>query len=305
MARPPRVLVLMATYNGQTHLAEQLDSILCQTGVEVTLRVSDDCSTDNTFRILETYAAEHSNIEIIYNSENKGVTHNFMELVYGAPADEYDFFALADQDDIWHPDKLCAAASHISANTSRPELYYAGVNSVDSQGNVIGNELLPYTVCADHTGSLLLVNNWGLACTMLLNGALIKLLRQHIVYDFGRTHDAWIHAVALYCGGFVYCDLHHSYVDKRQGGHNSVDIEDEEQIEDDPEFSRKITQMAQTLLREYRQDMETDTATLVEAVAYRQESAKARRFLYHRKDIMMTTKPRTTQLRWMILFNRY
>ena len=58
MAGVARVLVLMATHNGQEHLAEQLDSILGQEGVEVSLRISDDCSTDNTFRILETYASE-------------------------------------------------------------------------------------------------------------------------------------------------------------------------------------------------------------------------------------------------------
>lgn len=318
MVKQPRVLVLMATYNGQAYLAEQIDSILCQEGVEVTLRVSDDCSTDSTFRILETYASEYPNIEIIYNSENRGVIRNFMDLVYGAQADEYDFFAIADQDDVWHPDKLASAAAHISANTSRPELYYAGVTNVDEQGNVLGNEYLPYTVCADHPGSLLLVQNWCLGCTTLMNGALIKLLRQHRVYDFGRMYDAWIHAVALYCGGFVYSDLQHSYIDRRITGQNTVGVMNEERsrgfiakkatrwfVKGDPETSQKHTQMAKALLREYKSEMDPDTALLVEAVAVRGESAKARRFLYKRKDIMMTTNLRTTWLRWMVLLNRF
>ena len=308
----------MATYNGQAHLAEQIDSILSQEDVDVDIRISDDCSTDNTFRILETYASEHSNIEIIYNAQNKGIVRNFMDLVYDAPADEYDYFALSDQDDVWHPEKLAAATAHVSANTSRPELYYAGITNIDSQGHVLGNEYLPYEVCAYHTGSLLLVQNWCLGCTTLMNGALVKLLRQHRVYDFGRMHDAWIHAVALYCGGYVYCDLRHSYIDRRITGENAVGIMNEKRsrsfiaakatrwfILGDKEVSEKHTKMADVLYREYAGEMEPDTARLVEAVAARRESGKARRFLFGRKDIMMTTKLRTTWLRWMVLLNRF
>ena len=108
MSSVARVLVLMATYNGQEHLAEQLDSILNQEGVEVFVRISDDCSTDNTFRILETYASEHDNIEIIYNSTHQGKTRTIMQLVYDAPVEAYDYIALANQDDIWLSGKLAA-----------------------------------------------------------------------------------------------------------------------------------------------------------------------------------------------------
>ena len=304
MAKRPRILVLMATYNGQSDLAGQLDSILNQTGVDVTLRVGDDCSTDNTFRILETYATEHPNVELLYNSETRGVDCVFMDLIYSAPADEYDFFALAEQGDIWHSDRLASSAAHISANTSRAELYYAGVMSIDEQGNKLGNVCLSYAVCAAHTGSLLLVPNWAIGCTMLLNGSLIKLLRQHRIYDFGRSYDAWVHAVALYCGGYVYSDLHHCYVDRKT---NSPAVEALllQELNPGPEVSNQYTKMADALLREYKNDMDSDTAKLVEAVAVRRISAKARHFLYRRKDIMMTTKPRTSQMRWMVLLNRY
>ena len=47
------ILVLMSTYNGEKYLKEQIDSILAQKNVEVTIRVRDDGSTDGTIRILE------------------------------------------------------------------------------------------------------------------------------------------------------------------------------------------------------------------------------------------------------------
>lgn len=302
MSSIARVLVLMATYNGQEHLAEQLDSILSQEGVEVFVRVSDDCSTDNTFRILETYASEHDNIEIIYNSTHQGKTRTIMQLVYDAPVEAYDYIALANQDDIWLSGKLAAGTDHISANTSRPELYYAGSVCIDARGRVIGDEFDGYEVCASHPGSLLLVRNWALGCTMLMNGALVKLLRRRPVFDFARSYDTWIHAVALYCDGYVFCDLPHCYVDRRLAPGQSVlpacdDL--------DPELADQATTMARVLLREYERAMNPDAAKLVEAVAVRHVSAKARRFLAGRTDIMLPTNPRTSKLRWNILRSKF
>ena len=302
MSSIARVLVLMATYNGQEHLAEQLDSILSQEGVEVFVRVSDDCSTDNTFRILETYASEHDNIEIIYNSAHQGKTRTIMQLVYDAPVEEFDYIALANQDDIWLSGKLAAGTDHISANTSRPELYYAGSVCIDARGRVIGDEFDGYEVCASHPGSLLLVRNWALGCTMLMNGALVKLLRRRPVFDFARSYDTWIHAVALYCDGYVFCDLPHCYVDRRLAPGQSVlpacdDL--------DPELADQATTMARVLLREYERAMNPDAAKLVEAVAVRHVSAKARRFLAGRTDIMLPTNPRTSKLRWNILRSKF
>lgn len=302
MSSIARVLVLMATYNGQEHLAEQLDSILNQEGVEVFVRVSDDCSTDSTFRILETYASEHDNIEIIYNSTHQGKTRTIMQLVYDAPVEEFDYIALANQDDIWLSGKLAAGTDHISANTSRPELYYAGSVCIDAWGRVIGDEFDGYEVCASHPGSLLLVRNWALGCTMLMNGALVKLLRRRPVFDFARSYDTWIHAVALYCDGYVFCDLPHCYVDRRLAPGQSVlpacdDL--------DPELADQATTMARVLLREYERAMNPDAAKLVEAVAVRHVSAKARRFLAGRTDIMLPTNPRTSKLRWNILRSKF
>lgn len=302
MSSIARVLVLMATYNGQEHLAEQLDSILSQEGVEVFVRVSDDCSADNTFRILETYASEHDNIEIIYNNTHQGKTRTIMQLVYDAPVEEYDYFALANQDDIWLPGKLAAGTDHISANTSRPELYYAGSVCIDVRGRAVGDEFDGYEVCASHPGSLLLVRNWALGCTMLMNGALVKLLRRCPVFDFARSYDTWIHAVALYCDGYVFCDLPHCYVDRRLApGQAALPVCDDL----DSELANQATTMARVLLREYERAMNPDAAKLVEAVAVRHVSAKARRFLAGRTDIMLPTNPRTSKLRWNILRSKF
>lgn len=318
MKQTPRILVLMTTYNGERYVREQLDSILAQEDVDVDLRVCDDCSTDRTFGLLTAYAADHPQVQVQQNNPNKGVIRNFMDLVYGAPVNEYDYFAISDQDDVWLPNKLQVAAQHIDADSTQPQLYYSDVTNVDNDGNVLGNEYAPYKRCAEHPASLLLVQNWCLGCTMLMNGALVKQLKAHPVYDFERMYDAWIHAVALYCGGKVVADLDHSYIRRRISGQNVVGVMNEKRsagfivskalkwlVEGDEVTARKHSKMAEVLHREFADQMDAETAYLVKAVADRTFDAKARRYLFRRKDIVMTTSLRTAWLRWMVLFNRF
>lgn len=135
-----------------------------------------------------------------------------------------------------------------------------------------------------------------------MNGALVKLLRRRRVFDFARSCDAWIHAVALYCDGYVFADLPHRYVDRCLTGDSSFPPACDDL---DPDLSAQCTTMAQVLLREYERAMSSDTVKLVEAVAVRHVSAKARRFLAGRTDIMLPTNARTSKLRWNILRNRF
>jgi|SRR5450830_100286 len=106
-----KVIILMATYNGEAFLAQQLQSILFQTHGNWHLFVRDDGSTDATESIIRSFQEQHSNISIL---DNQGVgtgsaAGNFFELIQQCPLSEFDYVALADQDDVWSPDKLEAA----------------------------------------------------------------------------------------------------------------------------------------------------------------------------------------------------
>lgn len=98
----PRVLVLMATYNGGQWIAEQIDSILSQSGVEVRILASDDGSTDDTLTILEDRGV--SVLEA--RTGKRGSAQNFCHIIAAASAQEDEYVALADQDDIWYPGRL-------------------------------------------------------------------------------------------------------------------------------------------------------------------------------------------------------
>ena len=93
-----KIDILMATYNGEKYLKEQIESILNQTYSNFRLIVSDDCSTDNTRMILEEYQEKDNRIEIYYQDKNLGYIKNFEFLLNKV---ENNFYMLSDQDDIW------------------------------------------------------------------------------------------------------------------------------------------------------------------------------------------------------------
>lgn len=99
------VSVVMCTYNGAKYLREQLDSILNQTYPIYELIVQDDCSTDDTVKILREYKEKYQQVDIyIYaNAQNLGFNRNFFTAIQKAKG---EYVAISDQDDIWEKEKI-------------------------------------------------------------------------------------------------------------------------------------------------------------------------------------------------------
>jgi glycosyltransferase involved in cell wall biosynthesis len=103
----------MCTYNGSLYVREQLDSILNQAYPELEVIVGDDASTDDTYAILQDYAARDPRIRIYRNETNQGYNVNFSKacsLTTGA------YVAISDQDDIWEPDKVAVLVEALEAD---------------------------------------------------------------------------------------------------------------------------------------------------------------------------------------------
>lgn len=100
---PIPVSIVMCTYNGAPWVAQQLDTILAQTYPLLEIVVQDDHSTDDTWQILEQYAAKHRLIHLYRNEGERGVNGNFLSAVLRAKG---ELVAFSDQDDLWEPDKI-------------------------------------------------------------------------------------------------------------------------------------------------------------------------------------------------------
>lgn len=214
----PTVLVLMSTYNGERFLREQIDSILSQASVDVHLLVRDDGSTDHTCSILSEYASLYSNIRW-QSSQNVGFVRSFSALVNMALASEIpaDYYAFADQDDIWMPHKLMTACSALSKkDASKPNLFTSNSMQIDADGK----ELEPF-----HKGPVpkfrkgnVLVFGTEQGCSMVFNRKAMELYSEcgpKITW-----HDRWLYHICFFLGSVTYDHLPLFYY--RRHEHNAL-----------------------------------------------------------------------------------
>lgn len=111
----PSVAVCLAAYNGMLHLQEQMDSILGQVGVALIIFASVDLSTDGTEEWFGRLASEDDRIVLLPLGERfGGAAGNFFRLLREVDFSDFDYVALADQDDIWLPGKLQRAVGQMT-----------------------------------------------------------------------------------------------------------------------------------------------------------------------------------------------
>jgi rhamnosyltransferase len=113
-----RVLVILGLYNGRHWIEEQVESIINQSSVDVTILVGDDSSSDDSVGFIERRFFEDA-IEIIrFPTRSGGAGQNFLRLLAGVDVSSYDYVAFSDQDDIWLPCKLKRAADKLMDSSS-------------------------------------------------------------------------------------------------------------------------------------------------------------------------------------------
>jgi rhamnosyltransferase len=109
-----RIAVLLASYNGTKYIKEQIDSILNQREVDVTIFISDDLSTDKTIEYLQDIYKDFKNIVYLPSGlKFGGAGKNFFRLIRDVDFSSFDFVSFVDQDDIWYEDKLIRAIKMI------------------------------------------------------------------------------------------------------------------------------------------------------------------------------------------------
>lgn len=211
-----KVLVLMATHNGMKWLEEQLNSILSQEGVAVSVLASDDASTDGTFQYL------NSNPGVIL-LEGRGpyssAGRNFFHLLLRADFSGYDYVAFSDQDDIWHPWKLKRAIGCMA--TQRCEGYSANVTAFWENGReVLVDKAQPQREWD------FLFQSAGAGCTYLMSGLLSRSIQHALrmklwIAEEISLHDWFVYAWAR-ANGFKWFIDNMSVMRYRQHSLNAI-----------------------------------------------------------------------------------
>lgn len=113
----PRVAVLLAVYNGEKWLSEQIESILHQRRVNLSLFISIDESSDQSNQICADYEKRKYNIKVLPSKGRFGnAALNFFRMIRDVNFIDYDYIGLSDQDDIWLEDKIISGIDMMSLN---------------------------------------------------------------------------------------------------------------------------------------------------------------------------------------------
>ncbi len=199
--------VVMATYNGERFIEEQMESIVGQTLTPDVIVVVDDKSTDATPKILKQYARRYSNIEVYENHENTGCIRTFVK---GISLCHADYVALSDQDNIWHPEKLEKCLQSLQQNKGCG-LCYHDADLIYGDGTRLGASLwelsdLHYPLSRKEAQEILLGTRVPvLGFTIVFE----RELRDYIIQNPGDafcSHDWWICAIAFFLYDPVYLE---------------------------------------------------------------------------------------------------
>jgi len=216
----PLVSIVMATYNGERFLREQLDSIISQSYSHLEIIIQDDGSSDETCTIVKSYAAKDPRIQFFQNEENLGILQNFYDLLSKASG---KYIAISDQDDIWELKKI-ELLLNLIGNSS---LIYTDSILIDQLGNQSGETLLQELGHAPKTGKGLLdlfTENTisGHSCIFSKSIVPSVLSNRYQTWGYNMMYDQLIGVCASLIDGVKYFETpltYHRIHDKNS--HNS------------------------------------------------------------------------------------
>ncbi len=195
----PCVTILLVTYDGARYVESQLESIYRQDWPNWRIFARDDGSADATRAILDRWAKI---IPLTLTcGPHLGAKASFLELLYAHGADS-EMTAFADQDDVWHRDKISRAVGALAAlPPEEPVLYCSRAQIVDANLRVLG---LTRDCPRPPSFANALVENCAMGCTTVLNEAAVRLLTGAPPPAHACMHDWWCYLVVAAFGTVIF-----------------------------------------------------------------------------------------------------
>ncbi len=174
----PKISVLMSVYNGSVYLRESIESILNQTFTDFEFIIINDCSTDNSWEIINEYAEKDSRIVLVNNEENIGLTKSLNK---GLNIAKGEYIARQDADDISFSQRfekqVLLLDKHLEVALASCEIEY-----INPEGGFIGKDL---SACAPDLVA------WYLLFFNRLSGHSQVVFRKKLVLDLGGYCESY------------------------------------------------------------------------------------------------------------------
>jgi len=205
------ISILLASYNGEKYIKEQIESLLEQTVQDFRLFICDDKSTDSTYSIAQDYVIKYpGKIFAEQNDENLGAAkRNFIKMMAKY---KDDYVMLCDQDDVWLPDKIEKSLAKIKEmeeqyGQEKPLLVHTDLTVTDEDLKITARSYMEKVNARYEKSKLnnIIVSNTLAGCVTIFNMALADLISDNEP-EFMIMHDWWIAFIASAFGeiGTVY-----------------------------------------------------------------------------------------------------
>lgn len=203
------IAIIMATYNGEKYVSEQIESILASSYQDFELFIYDDGSNDHTVSILKDYERKFpEKVHVKINEVNLGHRMNFIHALSVTTA---DYVMFSDQDDVWKPCKAAVTLKrmrHMEAQLGKeiPLAVFTDAVVVDQDLNTLNASFF----CSGHLNPCktdlphLLMENKLIGCTVMVNAALRRVLQSKPLPQKARYHDWWLALIAASYGKIGY-----------------------------------------------------------------------------------------------------
>jgi rhamnosyltransferase len=190
----PRVAILLAAYDGQEFIREQIFSILhqCNVKIDIYIRVDGD---NLYFRdLVKNFSAKYLNIFYIEGDILSSPAKNFFNLILKNYQNKYDYYALCDQDDIWFEDKISNAINYFHGNLAQG--FSTGVKAFYLNGKnitIFQNKIVKYDYYFQSAGA---------GCTYVINREGFFFIQNYLINNKEllniSSHDWLIYFVFRY-----------------------------------------------------------------------------------------------------------
>lgn len=194
MSGAPLVSVIIPAYNAERFVEEAVRSIMTQTYKNLEILVTDDCSTDGTYAILQKLASEDTRIRLFRNEQNLNIVRTLNNMIAAANG---TYIARMDADDVSLPDRIERQVAFMEAN---PDVALCGTNAwhIDEKGRRIAFSCLPRT--SEEIGKFKFY-----ACPFYHPSVLLRSnIYKNYLYDenflYAEDYELWIRLLVDYNG---------------------------------------------------------------------------------------------------------
>ena len=216
----PKIEILLATYNGEKYVGEQIDSIINQTYHNWILLIRDDNSKDNTLEILKEYEKKDNRIKVIEDKKgNLGFVKNFEELLNNS---KEDWVMFSDQDDYWLENKIEKYVAILNTSSEdvlkKPMLIHSNSFICDDNLEIIKDEFINSKIANKYNEDDFYFAYFVQGSTVLINRAIIDL-----ALPFSKNvtvHDRYFHLLAEFLGKRIF--INESLIKYRQHSNNKI-----------------------------------------------------------------------------------